>query len=172
MKNQSNKTGFTLVELMVALLVASVVLGAVATLANATACADEATEQMGREQAQLRNVTMRLTDLIQRANRVISSTTTGFILWHDIDGDGVPDADELTQVALGTDADSDDHGEDNADTLMIGSTESHWQCNNVVFKYDVAAPATRFIKIWFDMDENGISQTHTVNAKLRVSDDL
>jgi prepilin-type N-terminal cleavage/methylation domain-containing protein len=41
------KTGFTLVELMVALMIAAVVLGAVATLADATACANEATEESG-----------------------------------------------------------------------------------------------------------------------------
>ncbi len=161
--------GFTLVELMVALMVASVILGAVATLAGATGCAKDATDQMGRQQAQLRCVTMRLTDLIRTANRVTSSSATAFTLWHDNNLNNVEDADELTEIRLDTDVSPED---DDDDTLMIGSSESHWKCNNVTFEYDAAAPATRFIAIWFDMDDNGVSQTHAVSAKLRASDDF
>ncbi|MHC4551616.1 MAG: hypothetical protein ACYSUT_02455, partial [Planctomycetota bacterium] len=145
----------------VALMIAAVVLGAVATLADATACANEATEEMGREQAQLRHVTMRLTDLIKRANQVTIAATDGFELWHDTNADGVTDADELTQIARGSDG----------DTVIIGGSETHSQCSNVVFQYDAAAPDTRFVAIWFEMDNSGVTQTHTVNAKLRVSDD-
>ena len=164
MKRRQLGLGFTLVELMVALMVASVVLGAVATLASATACAKNATDEMGRQQAQLRCVTMRLTDLIRTANRVTSASADGFQLWHDNNADGAIDAElgELTDVTRGSDG----------NTLFIDNdkffkTESHWQCKNVSFLCD-----TRHIAIWFDMDDNGASQTHTVFAKLRVSDDF
>lgn len=154
--------GFTLVELMVALMVSAVVLGAVVTLANATTCADDATDQMGRQQAQLRFVTMRLSELIRCANQVRSISDDGFQLWHDSDVDGVVDSDELTDITRGSDG----------DTIYIDETESHWQCENVSFEYDsTIASDVRFVAVWFDMDDNGITQTHTVSAKLRVSDD-
>ena len=146
--------GFTLVELMVALLVSSVVLSAVATLAYATTSASTATDQIGREQSVLRHVTVRLTDLIMRANEVVSASDGGFELWHDTNTDGVIDAGELTLVTRDSDG----------NTININGTESYTQCKNVVF---VAASGTQFIAIWFDLEENGQTQRHTVNAKLR-----
>lgn len=161
MKRYRKQFGFTLVELMIALLVSSVVLAAVATLSHATACADESTDAMGREQARLRYVNIRLTDLVQRANRVTAASSTGFELWHDADADGTVDSGELTQVACDTDG----------STLIIGGSEEHSQCENLSFAYDAAAPLTRFIAVGFDLTENGSTQHYSVNAKLRVSDD-
>lgn len=147
--------GFTLVELMVALLVSSVVLSAVATLAYATTSASTATDELGREQSTLRHVTVRLTDLIMRADGIITASDGGFELWHDTNTDGVPDADELTLVTRDGDG----------NTITIDGTESYTQCENVIFY----VPSTRFIAIWFDLDENGQTQRHTINAKLRGS---
>ena len=161
MKRQSKKYGFTLVELMVALIVASIVLAAVATLAGATTAADQATDQMGREQSQLRMVSMRLTDLIRRANRVEISAVNGFQLWHDNNADGLETADELTLVVRGADG----------NTLTIGANEAHNKCQNISFGYDTVAPDTRFITVSFDITENGQLQNHSVNARLRVSDE-
>ncbi|MHC4773613.1 MAG: PilW family protein [Planctomycetota bacterium] len=90
MKQKLKKSGFTLVELvelMVALVVASIVLAAVATLAHAATVADRITDQTGREQSQLRMVSMRLSDLIRRANGVVLAAEDGFKLWHDANAD-------------------------------------------------------------------------------------
>ena len=161
MKRQSRNLGFTLVEMMVALIVASIVLAAVATLAGATTAADQVTDQMGREQSQLRMVSMHLTDLIRRANRVEISAVNGFQLWHDTNADGFETADELTLVVRGADG----------NTLTIGAGETHSQCENISFTYDEDSPATQFITVSFDITENGQLQNHSVNARLRVSDD-
>ena len=160
-REKRNNDGFTLVELMVALMIAAIVFSAVATLANATACADKATEQMGREQAQLRQVSVVMTDLIKRANQVIAADSSGFQLWHDVNADGIVDAGETTLVSR-----------DGITTALTVDTFGPFsECLNAAFQYDAAAPATRFIMIQFEMDENGVTQTHTVSAKLRVSDD-
>ncbi|RKY10082.1 MAG: hypothetical protein DRP56_01705 [Planctomycetota bacterium] len=161
MKRQIRNHGFTLVELLVALLVASVVLAAVATLAGATASADRATDQMGRQQSQLRLVSVYLTDLIRRANRVTAANATKFTLWHDANADGLLTSDELTEVKRGADT----------NTLMIGIGRAHSQCENISFAYDAAAPDTQFITIRFDVSENGQLQNRSVNACLRVSDE-
>lgn len=159
-KRNLKKSGFTLAELLIALIVASVVLAAVSTLAGATVAADEATDQMGREQTYLRQVSMRLTDLIRRANRVTFTDTNGFELWHDANADGWEFADEITTVMSGADG----------NILTIGFNEIHSKCQNITFAYDAAAPDTRFITVSFDINENGQTQTHSINARLRVSD--
>ena len=165
MKRQTKKYGFTLVELMVALIVASIVLAAVATLAGATTAADQVTDQMGREQAQLRMISMRLTDLIRRANRVTISAVNGFQLWHDNNADGSYEGSEnvgeKTTIVRGADG----------NTLTIGANELHNECQNIRFSYDADSPDTRFITVSFDVIENGHLQNHSVNARLRVSDD-
>jgi prepilin-type N-terminal cleavage/methylation domain-containing protein len=153
--------GFTLVEMMIALMVASVVMAAVATLASATTSAHLATDTMGREQAQLRQVSMRLADLIRRANRVMSTSSEGFQLWHDANADGLATADELMLVSRGT----------GANTLKIGSTESHSQCKNISFGFDIAAPDTRLVTVWFDMTVSGRTQRFTLTGGLRASDE-
>ena len=154
------KSGFTLVELLLALMIASIILSAVVTLASATTAANDATDQMGREQSQLRQVSMRLTDLIRRANRVITADTEGFQLWHDNNADGLASADELTQVTRGADG----------DMLTIGTDETYAKCCSISFGYDTAAPDTRFITVSFTINENGQVQNHSVNARLWVSD--
>ena len=159
MKRSTKKSGFTLVELMIALLVSSIILSAVATLAYATGSAKEVTDQMGREQTVLRHVNVRLTDLIMRADGVVSASAGGFELWYDANADGVVDVDESTQVTRDSDG----------NMIIIDGAETYTQCENITFQYDDVAPATRFIAIWFDLDENGQTQRHTINAKLRGS---
>jgi len=159
-KRSLKNNGFTMVELLLALMIASIVLAAVTTLAEATTVANDVTDQMGREQSQLRQVSMRLTDLIRRANRVTSASAEGFELWHDNNADGLATADELTQVTRGADE----------NTLTIGASEQHTKCQKISFGYDVAAPDTRFVTVSFDITENGQLQHHSVNARLWVSD--
>ena len=157
---RSKNKGFTLVELMVALLVASVVLAAVSTLAGAASAADTATDQLGRDQAQLRQVSIRLSDLIRRANRVQVTGVNGFMLWHDTNADGLATANETTTVIRG----------DDGNVLTIGDSEVHGQCRNISFTYDAESPDTRFITVSFEIIENGQTQRHSVNAQLRASD--
>ena len=149
-----------MIELMVALLVASIILSAVATLASATTAADRATDQMGRDQSQLRMVSMRLTDLIRRANGVTISAVNGFQLWHDTNADGLETSDERTTIIRGSDL----------NTLTIGSKESYDKCQDITFAYDAASPDTGFITVGFKITENGRLQEHTINARLWVSD--
>lgn len=160
MKSVDKNSGFTLVELMVALMVASIVLAAVATLAGATTAANDATDQMGRQQGQLRQVSMRLTDLIRRANHVTTAAADGFQLWHDKNADGLATANELTQVARDA----------SHTTLLIGSNEAYPACKNISFGYDDPLGNTRFITVSFDITENGQTQHHSINAHLRASD--
>lgn len=147
-----------MIELLVALMIASIVLAAVATLAGATAAANEATEQMGREQAQLRQLSMRLTELIKWARDITGTEDNGFALWHDLNGDGLETADELTQVFR--------DGDYNTITIIRnGVSEVYPQCKNVAFKYVLGQS---FIAVFFDLEENGAVVRHSVGASLRA----
>jgi len=160
MLEKARKSGFTMVELMIALIVTSVVLSAVAVLANATTNASEETDQMGRCQSHQRQVSMRLSDLIRRANGIFSASSEEFYLWHDADGDGLAPAGELTRVARGADG----------HTLTIGTVETHSDSRTVEFAYD-AAPEARFVTVWFDLTENGLTQRYSVSAGVRGSEE-
>ncbi len=161
MDKSRKQSGFTLVELMIALLVTSIILSAVATLAYATSSAKEATDEMSREQSTVRHVNVRLTDLIMRANGVTSASSTGFELWHDTNADGVVDADETTWVISAA--------PDNV--IQIQNGGQYGQCENAAFGYDDPSDPANvgFITIWYDLEENGQTQRHTINAKLRGS---
>ena len=160
MKNKLRNNGFTLVELLMALVIASIVLAAVSTLAGAVTAADQITDQMGRQQSQLRQVSMRLTDLIRCSNAITTGSADGFQLWHDNNHDGLMTANELTQVIRGLDK----------NTLTIGSQEVYRNCNNISFGYD-DLDNPRFVTVSFDMTEDGQTQHYSINAHLRVSDE-
>ena len=152
--------GFTLAELLIAMMVGSIILAAVATLAGAMSSAKTATDQMGRTGATIMQLQNRLSDLIIRANQVKSTDSTGFKLWHDNNSDGIQTADELTQIQKDA----------SGNCLIIGGSEQYTQCRNVRFAYDQAAPATSFVTIWFDLTDNGDSRTYVVSGALRCGD--
>lgn len=147
-------------ELMIALLVSSIVLGAVAVLANAATIASAATDDMSRSQSHLQQIAFRFTDVIRRANCVLGTSADEFSLWHDINADGLATADELTRIWRGS----------GGQGLSVGSLETYASCSNVTFAYDYAAPLTRFVTVWFDLSENGQTQRYSISAHLRGSD--
>ena len=160
MNTITRHSGFTLVELLVALTVTAVILSAVATLAHATGSAAEITDQIGREQAHLRHIQVRVGDLVRRANQIIETQSWGFRLWHDANLDGLVDDAETTWVRS-----------DAGQSVLIGdlsTNEIYERCQNVTFDYDTAAPDTRFVIIQFDMTESGQTQRHSIHAHLRV----
>ena len=172
MVKKRRQSGFTLVELMVALMVTSIVLSAVATLAYATSSAKETTDEMGREQAQFRHVSMRLTDLIKRANRIYRSGfgtnfafEWGVRLCYDLNADGdYSDDDEMIWI----------YRYNNSIRVFRPSETSpeiYTQCTNPTFQYRWEDGQPRTVAIWFDMNDNGQTQRYSINANLWVSDD-
>jgi prepilin-type N-terminal cleavage/methylation domain-containing protein len=76
-----NNKGFTLVELLVALMVTSIVFGAVATLAYALGSANDATEDSSKKQAQVRCATLRISELIRYCKLVCASHQGDIVIW-------------------------------------------------------------------------------------------
>lgn len=99
------RAGFTLVELLTALSVLTVILSAAATLAFAVGSAESATNKMGEQQARIRYATMRIRELARNSCLVIPYSDTGVIFWTgDANADGKINGSEA--VWLSTDAGS------------------------------------------------------------------
>lgn len=168
MKRNSKQYGFTLVELMMALIIASVILSAVATLASAATSAHEATDEMGREQAQFRQINMQVSDLIKRSSTVYHDETSGYyafdwcvVLCYDLNADGdYTDADEKVWV----------YHYDNSLRMKGESDQLYTQCQNPTFQYRWEDGQPRTVIICFDMTENGQTQQYSIVAHLRAFD--
>ncbi len=103
-KKLKNKPGFTLAELLIAMMVTGIILSAVVSLAYALGSANEATSQMGRKQTQLRSATVRLAELIRHCKLICAISDNDIVIWKaDEDRDGRINPGELLYIESGTD---------------------------------------------------------------------
>ncbi len=154
--------GFTMAEMLVALMVASIILAAAATMAGALSAGKTANDQVSRNGAYLLQLQTRLSDLIMRANRVAGIDSQGLTLWLDKNNNGLPDiATEYVYVRTSA----------TRDWIIISGTgfqENYKQSSNVQFYLDnVDKALVKHITIKFDVIENGVPQTYTISGTLR-----
>jgi prepilin-type N-terminal cleavage/methylation domain-containing protein len=91
--------GFTLAELLLALIVTAIVLAAVASLAYAMSTSNDASGDTGLKQAQIRAATLRITDLIRNAKLICGTPTDAIVVWRaDIDSNKKINSDELVYI--------------------------------------------------------------------------
>jgi len=102
-----NYQGLTLVELLVALVVTSIVLAAVATLAFALGAANETSDDTSQKQAQVRFATLRISELIRHCKLICGTTGDDIVLWKADDSpeNGIIDVFELAYIERGSSAD-------------------------------------------------------------------
>ena len=155
-----NRKGFTLAELLIALMITSIILSAVATLAYSLGTANKITSEMGVNQAYLRKVTLRISDLIRKSNQVISADTNSIVLWVDANADGVIDASERITIENNFEGNS----------IIINENEIYSQCQNVQFFTDVVPPDTKLVSILFNLVQDGETESYQITASLRCSD--
>lgn len=172
--------GFTLVELLVALIVTGIVVSAVATLAHSLGNANEIMQEMGRRQAQVRYASVKISNLIKDCKLVCASTEDTIAVWRvDDSNDGLINIDELTFIQKGSSNDflrlceySNDSVVALSDVMSItGLTPTYTtliqQCNGVSFYLDTNPPNTRFVSISFEVLENNNPQRYEISAGLR-----
>ncbi|MHC4394069.1 MAG: PilW family protein [Planctomycetota bacterium] len=192
MGNMRDKQGFTLVELLVALMVTSIVLAAVATLTFAIGSANDATNDTSQKQARVRYTTLRISELIRGCKLICGTPSDDMAIWRaDDNDDGQINVDELVYIERGTGRDfvrlkefsvpagwpnfvlliSDIQDVStkpwliaNCDTTDTGLIP---QSSNVEFRLDSAAPQSRFVSIIFDVVENKVVRQYQINAALR-----
>ena len=102
-RNTQYEKGMTLIELMVALMVASIVLAAIASLAFAMGTANDSSNLLSKTQAQIRFTTVRLSDLIRHSRLVcVPNNSDDLAIWQgDFDGDNQMDPNELVYIEAG-----------------------------------------------------------------------
>ncbi len=187
--------GFTLVELMVAMVITGFIMSAIATLAFAFGSANETSDEISVTQAQVRFASLRLKELISQSKLVCAQTDDDLVLWTGGEnGDNDIDVEEIVYIETGPDNNyiqllefkspeawlvSGFDGSNKIDVLpntevkssFLGGTDYSrtrliTSCSNISFTLDKAVPNTEFVSISFDINVNGISQNYQINAKL------
>ncbi len=183
---------FTLVELMVGLMVTSIILSAVATLAFAMSSASTAGGDSALGQAQLRNATVRLSELIGNCKMICAAPGTDLVVWaRDDNGDGKINVNELVYIERGADRNYLELRVFRSGTLtrtitQLAATGTKSQllntfsktdvwlipaCSDVQFAPDVAPPRTKVLVVSFLLMENGVYQRHEIVTRLRCRSD-
>ena len=192
MRDKKNRKGLTLVELMVAMIVSSIVVTAVATLAFAMNSANEATDDTSEKQAQIRFATMRISELIRHSKLICYVNSQELVVWRSDDtsgGEGQINAGELVYIeidnnrirlmdfstvpaSLETTPLTLAQLEGLKPSLMSDCTERYTvlvpECSNIEFGFlPELPPRSRFVTISFDVTENNITRHYQTNAALR-----
>ena len=189
MQDIKGKSGFTLVELLVALMVVSIVLAAVATLAFAMGSANDASDDTSQKQAQVRYATLKLSDLIRSCKLICGAADNDLAIWRaDDNDDGQIDPSELVYLEAGQDRDylqlldfpsawswpvllsSIQSGTAKEELKLIFDERQIVllaECSNVEFRVDSAVPQSRFVSILFDVAENEVEHQYQINAAVR-----
>lgn len=175
---------FTLVELLLALVVSSIVLLAVATLAFALTSAEDVTDDTTRTQAQVRFATLRLADLLRQCKLICGTPGNDLRIWRaDENGDRQINVNELVYIEAGTEkaylrlcefpsSDTSVVALSDVGTLAPGAYSVTRvmlipQCSDVEFLVDVAPPQSKFVSISFDLAENDIVRHYQICTALR-----
>lgn len=184
MRDVRYKRGFTLVELLLALIVTGIILAAVTTLAFAVGAANDTTDDTSQKQAQVRYATLRISELIRHCKLICGTPNSEIAIWRaDNNGDGQININELVYIEKGGGGDYlrfcefplSDASTLNLSDIQTLSTSSYSvtyiplvpQCTNVQFSFDVVPPYSRFVSISFDVLENGMVHQYQINTSLR-----
>ena len=184
-----NRYGLTLVELLVALMVCSIIFGAVATLAFAMGAANKSSDESSRTQAQVRYTTLRISELLRYAGFVVQSGSDDLAVWRaDDNNDNQINPSEVVYIEAGSGRDkicllefSSASGsavslaglkDGTAKSSLTASYDERRieiipQCSNVVFYPADANEQTRLAGVGFDIDEAGITRHYEASSYLR-----
>jgi len=186
-----------LVELLVALVVSSILITAVVTLAFALGAANESSSDMAEKQAQLRYATLRISELIKHCKLICGTPGDDMVVWKaDLNDDGKINPGELVYVELGTgrsyikllEFSPYSFAQDwfasytfTIQEIKSGQAKlSLWfrceknytnvlpECSNAQFLLDTDAPQTRFVSVSFDLEEDGVARDYQINARLQA----
>ena len=179
---------FTLVELLLALLVASIVSAAVVTLAFAVSNANDVTDNTSQIQAYVRHTTLRISELIRHCKLVCGMSGDDLAVWRaDDNGDGQINPKELVYIEMGTGRDyvqlldfpSADNWQVTLSSILGGTAKQELmlicderqtriipQCSNAQIVMDSAPPWSRSVSLSFDIVENGAVRQYQINVTL------
>jgi len=151
-------SGFTLTELLLALMVGAIVLAAAATMADAMSCGKRETENMTRTANYLAQLNTRLADLIMRANNIESLSETGKtgVTIHDPDGPVKIYTDALQNILYVKEGDKEPY-----EYIYKKEEQSEPAQTNVVVKID----DNNVNRVIITFDIEGVSYTITATRR-------
>lgn len=188
----ARREGFTVVELLVALLVTSIVFGAMGTLTYAVGRAIDSTEDMNRSQRSLRYATLRISEYIRHGKAAISIPTEGIAVWTSDDNEdglingselvyieavAVSEAQQLQIMEFPGQVQSVTIGEitgGGARSTLVGLGNERVtilvdNCSNAVFSH--ISPTSKFVNLTFAMTEDGVTTNYRVSSRTNASAD-
>ena len=184
--------GFTVIELLVGMLITSIVLSAVATFAFALSTASMASGDTAVKQAQLRQATLRLNDLVGACRLLGAAPGNDLAVWRaDDNGDGQINVNELVYLERGDACTllrlcqfaSTDNPPVTLGELTLAATKPQLQascsptytllipaCQNVEFAFHPIPPPLTYVDclmISFRLTENGVEHRYELVTALR-----
>lgn len=189
MRDTRYERGFTLVELLVALMVTGIVLAAVATLAFALGAANDSSNDTAVKQAQVRYATLRISELIRHCKLICGTPGNDLAVWRaDDNGDGKINPTELFYIEAGQNRNylrllefSSGSGSIPLSSIQSGEVKPVLElycsnrhivlvpeCSDVQFYPDDITPNSKFVSISFDLDEDGVTYSYQINTSLRA----
>jgi prepilin-type N-terminal cleavage/methylation domain-containing protein len=191
-----HKKGFTIVELLVALMVGSIILAAVATLAYALGKVNDASNDTSQKQMQVRSATLRISEMIRHSKLICSTNGGDIVIWKADDNpannkidvlelayiettgnririmefSGCQDAFKTTFRNLADQINT--LGQSTCKSWIMGFSSVVYtplipNCSNVQILTDAAPPLTKSISISFNLQENKAARRYQINTTLR-----
>jgi prepilin-type N-terminal cleavage/methylation domain-containing protein len=193
MKQRQDKCrGFTLVELLMAVWVMSIILAAVATLSFALGSANDAADNTSEIYSRIRYTTVRVSELARSGKLICSNSGTSVAIWRaDDNGDSRINPGEIVYLEagngnncinivtfLGTGAAASsaltlaDIAGGQARTWLAANTQANSitlinNCSTVSFTTDQTPPFAKQLNIFFGINQNGSVKNYQITDKLR-----
>jgi prepilin-type N-terminal cleavage/methylation domain-containing protein len=184
---------FTLIELLVGMMITSIILTAVATLAFAMSVASTVSGDTAAKQMQIRQATLRLVELVGSCKLLCAAPGNDLVLWRadDTPANNRINVNEVVYIERGDACNllrfcrvtSADNPVETLSALALACTKSQLlasgavtytplipQCKDVAFAfYPVAPPLARAtcLKVSFTLTENGVDHRYEIVAALR-----
>ncbi len=183
-----NHKGFTLAELLIALMVTSIVLTAVATLAYAMSSANDVSDDTSQKQAQVRFATLRISELIRHSKLILKANDDDLAVWRaDDNGNEQINVNELVYIEAGQNRDyirllefpsgtwllslAGIQSGDIKPTLMSSFSARYTVllpvCSNVQFYPGSINQWSKSVSISFGLSENDVVRQYQIEASLR-----
>jgi prepilin-type N-terminal cleavage/methylation domain-containing protein len=181
-------SGFTFVELMVALIVSSIIFSAIASLAYAVGAANDSSTEISTSQARIRFATVRIQQLLKEAKLITLSGSDDLAVWtSDLDNDNEIDPREVLFTETGSernyikflDFPAASPGTVTLASLKDGSAKTSLvslcnerrieiipNCSNVSFYPSNVSQQDDFVCISFDYPEENRTRHWQISSKL------
>lgn len=197
MRDMKSKKGFTIVELLVALMVGSIILAAVATLAYALGKVNDTGNDTSQKQMQVRSATLRISEMIRHSRLICSTGGSDIVIWKADNNPANNKIDVLELAYIETASNRIRIMEfsscqeafkttfrnlaDGQINTLQQSTCKSWimgfssvvytplipNCSNVLVLTDAAPPLAKSISISFDLQENDAVRRYQISTTLR-----